>query len=81
MPPRRLPARFAPLVLPLLLSLVMTFIVSGVSTLVALGPSWQVLRDWPAAWAFSWAVAFPTLIVALPAVRRLAARIVEPPAH
>ncbi len=78
---RRLPARYAPLVLPLLLSVVMTSIVSLVSTLVALGPTWQVLRDWPAAWLFSWAVAFPVLLVALPVVRRLSARIVEPPAH
>jgi hypothetical protein len=76
----RVPARFGPFVLPLLLSLVMTCIVSGVSTLVALGFTRQVLRDWPAAWASSWAVAFPTLLFALPAVRRLATRIVEPPA-
>jgi hypothetical protein len=77
---RRLPARYGPIVLPLLLTLVMTCIVSGVSTLVALGFTWQVLRDWPAAWVFSWAVAFPTMLVVLPAVRRLVARVVEPPA-
>jgi hypothetical protein len=31
-------------------------------------------------WALSWIVAFPTLLVVLPLVRRIVALVVEPPA-
>ncbi len=75
----RVPARFAPLVLPCLLSLVMTFVVSGVVTIRALGATAAALASWPSAWLLSWLIAFPTLLLALPAVRWLAARLVEPP--
>jgi len=63
--------------LPLLLSMVMTLIISGISTMTALGPRLAVLREWPLAWMLSWAVAFPTLLVVLPLVRRLVALLVE----
>lgn len=75
---RRLPARYLGLVMPLLLSLVMTFVVSGVSTLRSLGPTAEFLGTWPVAWGLSWLVAFPTLLVVLPLVRRAAGLLVEP---
>lgn len=74
---RKLPARAATWVLPLLLSLLMTFIVSLVSTLVNVGPVAQMPRLWMSAWAFSWVIAFPSLLLALPIVRRLTGRLVE----
>ncbi|MDO9296318.1 DUF2798 domain-containing protein [Bradyrhizobium sp.] len=80
--PRRrgkLPARYAAIVLPLVLSLLMTFVISGVSTLMSLGPTSAFVSTWPAAWALSWIVAFPTLVVLLPLVRRLVAFVVEAP--
>jgi hypothetical protein len=80
--PRRrgkLPARYAAIVLPLVLSLLMTFVISGVSTLMSLGPTRAFVTTWPAAWALSWVVAFPTLVVLLPLVRRLVAFVVEAP--
>ncbi|MES2197546.1 MAG: DUF2798 domain-containing protein [Pseudomonadota bacterium] len=79
LPRRKLPARYAPIVLPLVLSLLMTFVISGVSTLMSLGPTRAFLVTWPAAWGLSWVVAFPTLVVLLPLVRRLVALVVEPP--
>ncbi len=78
---RRVPARYAALLMPLLLSIIMTCVISGVSTLLALGPSQEALRRWPEAWGFSWLVAFPTLLVVLPIVRRLVALLVAPPAR
>ena len=78
---RRVPARYAVLLMPLLLSIIMTCIISGVSTLLALGASQEALRRWPEAWGFSWLVAFPTLLVVLPIVRRLVALLVAPPAR
>jgi hypothetical protein len=77
---RRLPARYGTVVLPFLLSIVMTFVVSAIATLRALGPSPDFLATWPVAWGLSWLVAFPTLLLILPLVRRLMALIVAPPA-
>ena len=61
------------------LSLLMTFVISGVSTLMSLGPTRAFVVTWPAAWALSWVVAFPTLVVLLPLVRRIVALVVETP--
>lgn len=76
----RLPARYAVLVMPLLLSILMTFIVSMVSTLRSIGLAPGFVSIWLGAWALSWLVAFPTLLVVLPLVRRATAALVEPPA-
>ncbi len=76
----RLPARYAGVVMPFFLSILMTFVVSGISTLKALGPTAEFLQTWPASWALSWLVAFPTLLLVLPIVRRLVALVVAPPA-
>ncbi|WP_010466951.1 DUF2798 domain-containing protein [Acidovorax radicis] len=75
---RKLPARSAAWVTPLLLSLLMTFIVSLISTLRVVGLSMDVPRLWMSSWALSWLVAFPTLLLVLPLVRRATAAIVEP---
>ena len=58
----------------------MTFVVSGISTVKALGLTAEFLQTWPGAWALSWLVAFPTLLLVLPLVRRLVALVVAPPA-
>lgn len=76
---RRLPARSAAWVMPLLLSLLMTFIVSLISTVRVAGFSLDLPRLWLSAWALSWVVAFPTLLLVLPVVRRITAAIVEQP--
>ena len=78
-PRGKLPARYTAIVLPLLLSLLMTFVISGVSTLMSLGPTRAFVATGPAAWAMSWIVAFPTLIMVLPLVRRIVALVVEAP--
>ena len=78
---RKLPARFAPIVMPLILSVLMTFVVSVISTLKSLGPTPAFLATWPGAWALSWLVGFPTLLVVLPLVRRIVSLLVESPAQ
>lgn len=74
---RKLPARAAHWVLPLILSVLMTLIVSLVSTLVSVGPVPQMPRLWINAWGLSWVIAFPSLLLILPLVRKLTHRIVE----
>ena len=76
---RRLPARFAPIVMPLLLSLLMTSLVSLISTARSVGVTTELLRLWPGSWALSWLVAFPVTLIVLPIVRRLTAAVVDVP--
>jgi len=78
---RKLPPRYASVVMPLILSVLMTFVVSIISTLKSLGPTPAFLATWPGAWALSWIVAFPTLLVVLPLVRRIVSLVVESPAQ
>ncbi|GJE19207.1 DUF2798 domain-containing protein [Methylobacterium marchantiae] len=73
-----LPPRSQSLVTPLVLSVLMTFVVSAISTYKALGPDAAFLAHWPSAWALSWAVAFPTLLLVLPLVRRIVGFLVRP---
>ena len=74
----RLPARYAHVATGFVLSVIMTCIISGVSTLLALGATPEFLVRWPIAWVSSWVIAFPTVLFVLPLVRRIVARIVEP---
>ncbi|MGN6305073.1 MAG: DUF2798 domain-containing protein [Mesorhizobium sp.] len=68
---RKLPARYAAFVSPFVLSVLMTFVVSLISTLKGVGLRPDFVSLWMAAWGLSWLVAFPTLLAVLPAVRRI----------
>ncbi len=81
LPSRRLPARYATIVMPLVLSVIMTCIISGVATFRALGLNAEALGMWPSTWLFSWMVAFPVLLLVLPIVRRIVALLVHPHHH
>ena len=73
MPLGKLPARYNSIVMPLLLSLLMTCVVSAISVLRAKGMGTDALATWPSAWAISWCIAFPVLLIFLPLVRRITA--------
>lgn len=73
----KFPAKAAGLIMPLLLSILMTLIVSFVSTLKSLGLEAFTLTDWLSAWGLSWLIAFPTLLLVLPLVKKLTARLVH----
>ena len=75
----KLPARYAAIVMPLVLSVLMTFVVSAVSTLLSLGLTPAFFATWPTAWGLSWLVAFPSLLMVLPLVRKIVALLVEQP--
>jgi hypothetical protein len=74
----RLPARYAGLLLPFVLSLLMTFVVSGVSTLKVIGLRADLLGHWMSAWGVSWLIAFPTLLIAMPLARRVVRAVTQP---
>ena len=73
----KLPARAATWVMPFLLSILMTFIVSMISTVRSVGLSPDMPRIWLGSWGLSWIVAFPTLLLVLPLVRKATAAIVD----
>ncbi len=73
----KLPARSAAIVVPLLLSLLMSGVVSAISTLRGAGWTPDFLHLWLGAWMLSWAVAFPLVVVLLPTVRRLTGLVVD----
>ncbi len=66
-----------PVALPLGLTLIMTFLVSGVATFRALGYVDGVFIKWGESWEMSWAVAFPTMYFLMPMVRKLLTRIID----
>lgn len=73
-----IPARYAPIVFGFILSGLMSFIVSAIATLRAVGAVDGFAGLWMSAWATSWLVAFPTVVLVAPLARRLVARIVRP---
>lgn len=77
MPRGKLPKRYGGIVMPLLLSLLMTCVVSAISLVRSQGLNPEVLAMWPSAWMLSWLVAFPVLLLVMPAVRRIVGLIVE----
>jgi hypothetical protein len=70
------PARYAPILFGFFLSGMMSFLVSGLSTLRALGLVDQFALIWAGNWAVSWAMAFPIVLIVAPITRRLVARLV-----
>lgn len=73
----KLPARYAGLVMPLLLSIFMSGVISLISTLRGVGMAPGLLQLWLGAWGMSWLIGFPTLLLALPVVRKLTGFIVK----
>ena len=73
----KLPPSAAAWVQPLMLSILMTCIVSLVSSVRAMGWTSGSLRVWLQAWGLSWLIAFPTLLLVLPLVRRATAALVR----
>lgn len=69
-----IPPRLAPVVFGLLLSGFMSLIVSGVATLRAVGVVPGLFGLWMSAWVSSWLVAFPSVLVIAPVVRRMVER-------
>ena len=72
-----IPKRFEHVAFGFLLSGMMSCLVSGFSTAMALGIDGLFVLHWIKAWLPSWAIAFPIVLVVAPFVRRILARIVS----
>jgi hypothetical protein len=55
----------------------MTFLVSGVATIRAIGWVEGVIYTWATSWMIAWAIAFPTMLFMMPVVRRALSRFME----
>lgn len=73
------PARFAPFLFGLFVSCLMSFIITCVATLRAVGLADNFLEIWMSAWVFSWMIAFPTILFVAPLARKMVARLTRPP--
>jgi Protein of unknown function (DUF2798) len=75
----KLPARYNAVAMPFVLSVMMSFIISGVSTLRALGWVEGFFGKWMGGRGISWLIAFPTVLLVFPLVRKIVALFVEQP--
>jgi sterol desaturase/sphingolipid hydroxylase (fatty acid hydroxylase superfamily) len=75
-----IPPRLAPIVFGFLVSGIMSLIVSGIATLRAFGWETGFGHACMNAWVISWAIAFPTIVVVAPFVRKFVASITKKPA-
>lgn len=74
------PARFAPVLFGLILSGMMSCMVSGISTLRAVGLAEGFFTKWMTSWGISWAIAFPVVLVVAPITRKIVAKLIRPAA-
>lgn len=74
----RIPNRYAPILFRALLSAIMVAIVSAVVLAINQGIDDRFLWSWFKSCVTTWPVAFPTVTVVAPWVRRLVARVTAP---
>jgi len=71
----KLPTKLAPILFSALLSAIMTAVVSGFVIVNTQGISNEFTNQWLTACAASWPVAFPTVLVIAPLMRKFVERI------
>jgi hypothetical protein len=72
----KLPARYTAVVLPFVLSILMSCVVSFIATLRATGFDGFGIGGWMQAWGLSWMVAFPALFLMMPLARKIVSMVV-----
>ncbi|KHN68265.1 hypothetical protein AV645_15350 [Acinetobacter calcoaceticus] len=59
------------LLFPLILSAMMSFIISGITTFKALGLVQNFFSLWISAWGIAWIFAFPSVLICAPLAQKL----------
>ncbi|ENU31876.1 DUF2798 domain-containing protein [Acinetobacter sp. NIPH 1852] len=67
----------ATLLFPLILSCIMSFLISGITTLKALGFVENFFSMWMSAWMIAWMFAFPSVLVCAPIAQKLVSLILK----
>lgn len=73
----KIPARYGHLLFGGILSAIMVTVIAGAVTLVSRGLSADFAFQWFKGFATAWPIAFPTVLVVAPFVRRVVARITD----
>ena len=73
----KLPMKYATWIMPLLLSCLMSGTISLINFLVHTGWSPNFVVKWFPIWMFSWAVAYPVVLIFLPIVRKITGFLVD----
>ena len=73
----KLPPKYVMVVMPLLMSGMMSCVISFVNTARALGWVPGLASIWFVNWMLSWAIAFPTVMLVMPLVKRITQRLVR----
>jgi hypothetical protein len=71
----RIPKRYAPIAFGAILSAIMVAIISGVVLALSRGPGEGFMAQWLRSFITTWPIAFPTVTLVAPQVRRLVERI------
>lgn len=74
----RISSRYSNLLFGGLLSLIMVTIISGAVVFVTFGPVYNFLALWFKGFATAWPIAFPTVLVVAPLVRRVVNKLTTP---
>lgn len=74
-----IPTRYAPILFSALLSAIMVCIVSGFVLAITQGIHPGLAQQWLKSCATTWPVAFPTVAIVAPLVRRIVGRLTGPP--
>ena len=74
---RKLAPKWGLIVMPLLMSGMMSAIICMVNLLRVLGWSHEAWAAWPSTWLMAWAVAFPAVLVVMPIAKRITGKLVR----
>lgn len=74
----KIPARYSHLLFGGMLSMIMVTIISGAVVLVTQGFGPDFPAHWFKGFAIAWPIAFPTVLVVAPFVRKIVAKLTEP---
>lgn len=75
---QKIPARFAPLLIALLMSLMMAFLMSGLVTFINTGLKPDFVSIWLHAFIKVWPIAFGLLFILRPLVMKIVGALTEP---
>ena len=75
----RISTRYSNLLFGGMLSMIMVTVISGAVVLVTQGPGPDFLDHWLKGFAAAWPIAFPTVLVVAPLVRRIVSKLTMAP--
>lgn len=77
----KIPAKYSNLLFGALLSTIMVTIISGTVVLVNQGLTPELPRQWLKGFATAWPIAFPSVLVIAPIVRKIVAKLTDTASH